>query len=50
MITDLAVIDITPDGPLLSEIAPGVSTDEVASKSEPTLRIPAGVVPLMFSP
>ena len=39
IITDLAVIDVTEDGLVLRELAPGVTEDEVRSKSEPELRV-----------
>jgi 3-oxoacid CoA-transferase B subunit len=37
IITDLAVIDVTPGGLELAELAPGVTEDEVRAKSEPRL-------------
>ena len=39
IITDLAVLDVAPDGLVLRELAPGVTADEVADKTEPGLRV-----------
>src|SRR5579863_8366818 len=39
IITDLATIDVTPDGLVLREVAPGVSAREVQEKTEPDLRV-----------
>ncbi|MCC6557236.1 MAG: CoA transferase subunit B [Polyangiaceae bacterium] len=43
IITDLAVIDVTPEGLELRELAPGVSAREVQERTEPTLKVPADV-------
>src|SRR3954465_10529258 len=39
IITDLAVIDVTPDGLVLREVAPGVSAREIQDRTEPTLKV-----------
>jgi 3-oxoacid CoA-transferase subunit B len=44
IITDLAVLDVTPRGLALRERAPGVSVDDIQSKTEPKL-IVDGTVP-----
>jgi 3-oxoacid CoA-transferase subunit B len=39
IVTDLAMIDITPEGLLVRELAPGVTFDEVQKRTEPELRV-----------
>ena len=39
IITDLCVIDVTDEGLVLRELAPGVSAREVQEKTQPTLRV-----------
>ncbi|MDP9037492.1 MAG: CoA transferase subunit B [Myxococcota bacterium] len=39
IITDLATIDVTADGLILREVAPGESAREIQERTEPTLKI-----------
>ncbi len=41
IITEIAVIDVTPDGMFLREVAPGISAREVQEKTQPTLKVDA---------
>ncbi len=43
IITELATIDVTPDGLVLREVAPGVSARQVQEKTEPTLKVSPGL-------
>jgi 3-oxoacid CoA-transferase subunit B len=46
VITDMAVLDVTADGLVLREVAPGITVDQVVAATEPTL-ILEGDVPEM---
>jgi len=43
VVTDMAVLDLTKEGFLLKELAPGISVDDVKSASEAPLRIDPNV-------
>ena len=43
IITDMAVLDVTPNGLELVELAPGVTVDDVRSATEPELSVAAGI-------
>jgi 3-oxoacid CoA-transferase subunit B len=47
IVTDLSVIDVTPEGLVLREVAPGFTAEEVQQLTEPKLRY-SGTVPSMF--
>jgi 3-oxoacid CoA-transferase subunit B len=49
IITDLACIDVTPEGLVLREVAPGVSARDVQAKTEPTLKVPSDLAEMKFS-
>lgn len=40
IITDLAVVDVAPEGLILRELAPGVSVREIQQRTEPALLVP----------
>ncbi|MGA9520052.1 MAG: CoA transferase subunit B [Myxococcaceae bacterium] len=39
IVTDLAFIDVTPDGLVLKEIAPGITVEDVQKVTEPRLKV-----------
>jgi len=42
IVTELALIDITPEGLVLRELAPDATLEQVQSLTEPVLRVPLG--------
>ena len=50
IITDLAVIDVTPEGLVLREVAPGFTPAEVQAVTEPKLRHAANVPVMPLKP
>lgn len=48
IVSDLAVLDVTPDGFLLLERAPGVSVDEIKAKTAGRLLVPDVVHEMQF--
>ena len=50
IVTDLAVIDVTPEGLVLREVAPGFTPAEVQAVTEPKLRHAASVREMRLKP
>jgi 3-oxoacid CoA-transferase subunit B len=48
IITDLAVVDVTPRGLLLSEIAPGITVEQVRGLTEADLKVDAAALKTML--
>src|SRR5579859_7958767 len=46
IITDMATIDVTREGLVLREVAPGVSARDVQDRTEPTLKVPSDLAPM----
>lgn len=46
IITELAVIDVTPQGLLLRELAPGATVEQVQRLTEPALRVASDLKPM----
>ncbi len=46
IVTELGVIEVTPQGLVLREVAPGVTPEAVQKATEPTLRIPPDLKPM----
>ncbi|HUH05851.1 MAG TPA: CoA transferase subunit B [Kofleriaceae bacterium] len=48
LVTDMAVIELTPEGPVLLEVAPGLSADDVQRATQPRLTIARGLREMSF--
>jgi 3-oxoacid CoA-transferase subunit B len=50
IITELAVIDVMPEGLFLREVAPGISAKEIQEKTQPTLKVDQELREIAVSP
>ncbi len=46
VVTELAVIEVTPEGLVLREVAPGVTPEAVQAVTEPRLRLALDLKPI----
>ena len=49
LVTDMGVIEFTPDGLVLREVAPGVTVDDVIAATEAALIVPDDVGAMQIS-
>src|SRR5262249_44819393 len=49
IISDMAVIDVTPEGLVLKEVAPGISAKDIQAKTQPSLRVSADLGEMSLS-
>jgi acetate CoA/acetoacetate CoA-transferase beta subunit len=50
IVTELAVLEPTPDGMLLKEVAPGLSAKDVAAATDARLVIPTEIPTMRLTP
>jgi acyl CoA:acetate/3-ketoacid CoA transferase beta subunit len=48
IVTDLAVMEVTPEGLVLKEVAPGLTAEDVQSVTEPELVISPDLKEMQF--
>jgi 3-oxoacid CoA-transferase subunit B len=48
IVTDLAVIDVTPEGLVLAEVAPGVSVQDVQIVTAPQLKVAPSIKEISY--
>jgi 3-oxoacid CoA-transferase subunit B len=48
IVTELSVIDVTPEGLLLKEIRPGITVEDVQRLTQPGLMVPGDVKKMEF--
>jgi 3-oxoacid CoA-transferase subunit B len=48
IVTDLAVLEVTPDGLVLREVAPGLTSEEIQAVTEPRVIVPPDVREMAF--
>jgi 3-oxoacid CoA-transferase subunit B len=49
IVTDLAVIEVTPEGLVIKEVAPGITPHDVQRVTMPTLKVDPSLTQMVFS-